>query len=252
LKQLKNYQTKWIIYNNKLTNLKINNMATPSGLITLNDIWIEPNPSWTTSESFSAITYNSWAEGPLGANTYAWNGWGNDGGTAGADVIYNAGGYLQQGVDPINFAGYSNKQYYFDPANLIDITFEYNNTVSNPPPVPPAPPIENSVIVDVACYDSTGTYTVHQGFTINANASSQQGVAQIPGGVTNSPLVENVYWAITVTTVPGNTLSNIAFKVNGTTVINVGYGGGSFDWNSSGASQGYTSSGGINYDVYIT
>jgi len=83
-------------------------MPTPSGQISLDDIWIEPNPSWTSSESFGDIAYDSWAQGPLGSNTNSWNGWGNDGGNSGNDVIYSVGGYLQQGVDPINFANYSN------------------------------------------------------------------------------------------------------------------------------------------------
>jgi hypothetical protein len=227
-------------------------MPTPSGQITLNDIWVEPNPSWNTSESFSAITYNSWAQGPLGASTYAWNGWGNDGGTNGADVIYNAGGYLQKGVDPINFANYSGLYYYFDQFSNIDITFESDNTVSNPPPAPPAPPIDNGITVEVFCYDSTGTYNVHNSFVINAPASTQQGIQSIPGGSAGCPFVENVYWEIIVSTLPNNTITNIDFKVNGTTRISVGSGGGSRTWTSTGASQGYSVSSGINYEVVVT
>ena len=226
-------------------------MPTPSGQISLDDIWIEPNPSWTSSESFSAITYNSWAQGPLGANTYSWNGWGNDGGNSGNDVIYNVGGYLQQGVDPINFANYSNKYYYFDGTNF-DIKFSFNNTLSNPPPVPPNPPVNNDVNVQVWCRDYSNTYNVHNNFAINANASASQSATQIPGGVTNSPLVENVYWEISVTTIPGNTISNIAFSVNGTVKVNAGGGGGSFIWNSGGASRGFTNGSGILYDIYVT
>lgn len=223
-------------------------MPTPSGQISLDDIWIEPNPSWSSSESFGDIAYDSWAQGPLGSNTNSWNGWGNDGGNSGNDVIYNVGGYLQQGVDPINFANYSNKYYYFDGTNF-DIKFSYNNTL--PPPGPP-PPVDNNVTVQVDCYDYSGTYPVHNGFSINAMANTSQSASPIPGGVTNSPLVENVYWSIIVTTFPGNAISNIAFSVNGTTVINIGSGGGSFTWSSGGASQGYTNGSGILYDVYVT
>jgi hypothetical protein len=225
-------------------------MTTPSGQISLDDIWIEPNPGWTTSESFSAITYESWAQGPLGASTNAWNGWGNDGGNTGADVIYDAGGYLQKGVDSINFANYSNLTYYFN-GTSIDIQFSYNNTLTNPPPFPP-PPIINDVVVNVDCYDYSGTYPVHNSFSINAPANSSQGATSIPGGVTNSPLVENVYWSIGITTVPGNTISNIAFSVNGTVVYNATGAGGNFTWASGSASQGYTNSSGIVYDVYVT
>lgn len=226
-------------------------MPTPSGQISLDDIWIEPNPSWTSSESFGDIAYDSWAQGPLGSNTNSWNGWGNDGGNSGNDVIYNVGGYLQQGVDPINFANYSNKYYYFDGTNF-DIKFSFNNTLSNPPPVPPNPPVNNDVNVQVWCRDYSNTYNVHNSFAINANASSSQSATQIPGGVTNSPLVENVYWEISINTIPGNTISNIAFSVNGTVKVNAGGGGGSFIWNSGGASRGFTNGSGILYDIYVT
>jgi len=226
-------------------------MPTPSGQISLDDIWIEPNPSWTSSESFGDIAYDSWAQGPLGSNTNSWNGWGNDGGNSGNDVIYSVGGYLQQGVDPINFANYSNNYYYFDGTNF-DIKFSFNNTLSNPPPVPPNPPVNNDVNVQVWCRDYSNTYNVHNNFAINAIASASQSATQIPGGVINSPLVENVYWEISVTTIPGNTISNIAFSVNGTVKVNAGGGGGSFIWNSGGASRGFTDSSGILYDIYVT
>jgi hypothetical protein len=229
-------------------------MTTPSGQISLDDIWIEPNPTWTSSESFSAITYNSWAQGPLGSNTNSYNGWGGDGGTTpvGADAIYNTGAPLQIGVDAINFANYSNKTYYFD-GSTFNIQFSWSNPLTNPPPVPPNPPVNNDVNVLVSCYDLSGTYMVHNNFSINANASTSGGPSQIPGFVPGtSPLVENVYWSININTIPGNTISNIAFSVNGSNVYNAGSGGGSFTWTSGGASQGYTNSSGIVYDITVS
>ena len=229
-------------------------MPTPSGQISLDDIWQEPNPGWTSAESFGDIAYDSWEQGSLGSQTNLYNGWGNDGSTmvipVGANVIYNAGGPLQRGVDPINFANYSNKYYYFDGTNY-DIQYSYNNTLNNVP-FPP-PPIDNNVSVQVDCYDYSGVYIVHNQFAISANGGTSQGATQIPGfSAGTSPLVENVYWSITITTQPTNTISNIAFSVNGTTVYNAGGGGGSFTWQSAGASQGYTNASGIVYDVYIT
>ena len=228
-------------------------MPTPSGQISLDDIWQEPNPGWTAAESFGRIAYESWAQGPLGSNTYASNGWGGDGSGGGVPVggnaIYNTGAPLQRGVDAINFANYSNKYYYFDGTNY-DIKFSYNNTVPNV--LFPPPPIDNNVTVNVDCYDYSGTYIVHNQFAISAIGGTSQAATQIPGFGGNIPLVENVYWSITIATAPSNTITNIAFSVNGTTVYNAGPAGGSFTWQSGGASQGYTNGSGIVYDVYIT
>ena len=106
-------------------------MPTPSGMISLDDIWQEPMPGWTASESFGRIAYESWAQGPLGANTYNSNGWGGDGSGGGVPVggnaIYNTGAPLQRGVDPINLANYSNKYYYFD-GSTYDIKYSFTNT----------------------------------------------------------------------------------------------------------------------------
>ena len=76
-------------------------MTTPSGQISLDDIWQEPNPGWGSAESFGDITYDSWEQGPLGSNINIYSGWGNDGSggsvPVGANVIYNVGGALQRG-----------------------------------------------------------------------------------------------------------------------------------------------------------
>ena len=229
-------------------------MPTPGGPISLNDLYQEGNPGWSTQESFSDITYDSWEQGPLGSGTNLYNGWGNDGSgfgaPVGANVIYNVGGALQKGVDPINFGNYTNKYYYFD-GSVFDIKYSYNNTLNNV--LFPPPPIINDVNVQVDCYDYNGVYTVHNSFAITANGGAIQSAITIPGFTANTfPLVENVYWSIQINTTPSNTISNIAFSVNGTTVYNAGGGGGSFTWQSAGASQGYTNGSGIVYDVYIT
>lgn len=228
-------------------------MPLPSTNLGLDDIYQESTPGWSSSESLGNISYKSWAQGPLGSNTYSYNGYGMDGSgggvPVGGNVIYNFPDLDSSIPDPTSFAEFTNNQYYFD-GTTFDITYSFNNTV---PDVPfPPPPINNGVTVQVDCYDYNGVYSVHNSFAINAPGGFSQGATSIPGGSTASPLVDNVYWAINVTTNPGNTLTNIAFKVNGTTVINVGPGGGSFTWQSGGASQGYTNSSGILYDVYVT
>jgi len=229
-------------------------MALPSTNLGLNAIYQESTPGFSSSESLGGISYNSWAQGPLGSNTYTYNGYGMDGSGGGVplggNVIYNFPDLSSSIPDPTSFAEFQNNQFYFD-GTTFDIKFSYTNTKTNPPPFPP-PPVDNGVTVQVDCYDYSGVYKVHNTFSINAPAPSSGGATTIPGGATTSPLVDNVYWSIIVNTNPGNTIGNIAFSVNGTTVINVGPGGGSFTWQSATASQGFTNSSGILYDVYVT
>ena len=229
-------------------------MALPSTNLGLNAIYQESTPGFSSSESLGGISYNSWAQGPLGSATYTYNGYGMDGSGGGVpiggNVIYNFPDLSSSIPDPTSFAEFQNNQFYFD-GTTFDIKFSYTNTLTNPPPFPP-PPKDNSVTVQVDCYDYSGIYKVHNTFAINANVNSSQGATTIPGGATNSPLVDNVYWSIVVNTNPFNTIGNIAFSVNGTVRINVGPGGGTFTWASGGASQGFTNSSGILYDVYVT
>lgn len=229
-------------------------MALPSTNLGLDDIYQESTPGFSASESLGGISYHSWAQGPLGSNTYTYNGYGMDGSgggvPVGGNVIYNFPDLNSSIPDPTSFAEFTNNQFYFD-GSTFNIRYSYNNTLNNF--MFPPPPIINDVTVQVDCYDYNGVYTVHNSFNINANAATSQGATQIPGFVANSfPLVDNVYWSIQVNTTPGNTISNIAFSVNGVTRINVGSGGGSFTWQSGGASQGFTNSSGILYDIYVT
>jgi hypothetical protein len=230
-------------------------MALPSTNLSLDDIYQESTPGFTpSSESLGGISYNSWAQGPLGSNTYTYNGYGMDGSGGGvplgANVIYDFPDLSSSIPDPTSFAEFTNNQFYFD-GTTFDIKFSFNNTLNNS--FFPPPPVINDVDVQVKCFDYNGVYRVHNDFSINAAASTSQSAITIPGFNANtSPLVDNVYWDIIVTTAPGNTISNIAFKINSTTVINVGGGGGSFTWQSGGASQGFTDMSGILYDVYVT
>ena len=228
-------------------------MPTPGGPISIDDLFQESTPGFSAAESFGRIAYESWAQGPLGSNTYTSNGFGGDGSgggvPAGGNAIYNTGAPLVRGVDFINLGNYTNKYYYFD-GTTYDIKYSYNNTKNNT--FFPPPPVINDVNVTVNCYDYNGVYTVHNSFNINAPGGTSAGATQIPGFSSNNfPLVENVYWSININTNPGNTISNIVFSVNGTTVYTAGGGGGSFTWQSGGASQGYTNTSGIVYNVFI-
>jgi len=229
-------------------------MPTPGGPISIDDLFQESTPGFSAAESFGRIAYESWAQGPLGSNTYTSNGFGGDGSgggvPAGGNAIYNTGAPLVRGVDFINLGNYTNKYYYFD-GTTYDIKYSYNNTKNNT--FFPPPGQNNDINVQIDCYDYNGVYRVHNSFNVNAPGGTSAGATQMPGFSANSfPLVSNVYWSIQINTNPGNGIANIAFSVNGTTVYNAGGGGGSFTWTSGGASQGYTNGSGIVYDVYVT
>lgn len=235
-------------------------MALPSTNLSLDDIYEESLPGYghPSPLSFTAVTYLNWTEGNAGAagasQTVNFNPYSMDGqpvSPLGADVLY-AFPILDAGVDPTSFAEFQNQQYYFD-GTTFDIQYSYNNTLTNSPSPPPG--IDNNLNIEVRCYDYNMVYYVHNSFSMNANASTSQGAIQIPGFTTTSfPLVENVYWEIIINASPFNTVSDVQFSVNGTARINTGAigGGGTYTWQSGGATAGATNSSGIVYDVYIT
>ena len=234
-------------------------MALPSTDLSLNDIYEESLPGYNHPDplSFTAVTYLNWTEGNAGAfgasqvvlfNPYSMDG--TPSAPLGADVLYGFP-ILDAGVNETQFGEFQNQQYYFD-GTTFDIQFSFDNTVNNIPA--PPPPIDNGVNVEIYCYDYNMVYKVHPDVIINAPGGATVAAAQIPGFQANTyPLVENVYWEIVVNVPdPNNTITNIAFQVNGTTRKNVGPAGGTFDWQSAGASAGVTNGTGIVYNIYVT
>ena len=234
-------------------------MALPSTDLSLNDIYEESLPGYNHPNplSFTAVTYLNWTEGNAGAfgasqavdfNPYSMDG--TPSAPLGADVLYGFP-ILDAGVDPTSFAEFQNQQYYFD-GTTFDIKFSFDNTVNNIP-FPP-PPIDNGVNVEIKCYDYNMVYKVHPDVIITAPGGATSATGQIPGFQQGSyPLVENVYWEIVVTVPdPNTTVTNIAFQVNGTTRYNAGPAGGTFTWQSAGASAGVTNGTGIVYNIYVT
>ena len=234
-------------------------MALPSTGLSLNDIYEESLPGYNHQDplSFTAVTYLNWTEGNAGAvgasqvvlfNPYSMDG--TPSAPLGADVLYGFP-ILDAGVDETAFGEFRGQQYYFD-GTTFDIQFSFDNTV-NDIPFPP-PPIDNGVNVEIKCYDYNMVYEVHPQVNINAPGGASVAAASIPGFQANTyPLVENVYWEIVVTVPdPNTTITNIAFQVNGTTRYNAGPAGGTFDWQSAGASAGVTNGTGIVYNIYVT
>ena len=234
-------------------------MALPSTGLSLNDIYEESLPGYNHPSplSFTAVTYLNWTEGNAGAfgagqavlfNPYSMDG--TPSAPLGADVLYGFP-ILEAGVNETQFGEFQGQQYYFD-GTTFDIQSSFDNTVNDIPS--PPPPINNSVNVEINCYDYNMVYKVHPDVNINAPGGSTVAAGTIPGFQANVyPLVENVYWEIVVNVPdPNNTITNIAFQVNGTTRYNAGPAGGNFTWQSAGASAGHTSVGGIVYNIYVT
>ena len=98
-------------------------MALPSTNLSLDDIYQESTPGFSTSESLGGISYNSWAQGPLGSNTYTYNGYGMDGSGGGVplggNVIYDFPDLSSSIPDPTSFAEFTNNQFYFDGCSVL-------------------------------------------------------------------------------------------------------------------------------------
>ena len=55
-------------------------MTTPSGPISIDDLYQETTPGYGTSNlSFGDVCFDSWEQGPLASGTNIYSGWGNDG-----------------------------------------------------------------------------------------------------------------------------------------------------------------------------
>lgn len=235
-------------------------MALPSTGLSLNDIYEESTPGYNHPNplSFTGVSYPNWTEGNAGSGgasqTLDYNPYSMDGqpiSPLGADVLYGFPILDASVPDPVSFAEYQNNQYFFD-GTTFDIQFAWSNPLTNS--FFPPPPTINDVNVTVKCYDYNMVYKVHNDFSINAPASTSGGPSSIPGGVTTSPLVENVYWEIDVSVGTPNSITNIAFQVNGTTRYNTGVISGlnNFTWQSAGASAGVTNSSGIVYNIVVS
>jgi len=190
-----------------------------------------------------------WAEGVLGANTYAFYTWGYGYGSGGGylDAIYGLAAPTSGTNPPLEIGDWRGLQYYFD-GSPFDITYRYTNSLTNTP--------DDDCQVDVVITDSSVNYSIFGGpntppnfaFNVNMPANTSAGAVQIPGFQPDTyPLVKNVFWLIQINTGPFFNGGTFTMDVNGSNVftiaVNAGPNNVQYDWNSG--TYGSTSASGI-------
>jgi hypothetical protein len=217
-------------------------MTIPTTDIGLDDIWNEAGNPSGNDYPFGTLADINYFEGSNGSGSYSYNGYGQNGNSSGADIIYN----LPTRSTDFQYDDFKGLDYFYDGATYDGYANATNN-LSIPPF--PAPPSANDFQVDVYLYDSTKTYVYAQGnFTANA-----QGIvsAQIINA-SFSPLIDSCYWEIILTSDPqGTTGGNFDLNINGNPIFtgqSLPTGGSQSSWDWQGFSaptmgstgQGYT------------
>lgn len=206
-------------------------MAVPSSNITVTSIWDEANTptSIGTDVSFGDLAGYSYFDGPAGASTVGYNGWGQNS-AGGVDRIYGLS--VAAGPGPYNFGAFQNLVYFYDNSTYaVKITVN-NNIAAATPPDPP-----NDVDCTVNLYDNSNTYSYVFGSSGNATEGGGQAVADITTGLGNEPILAVGYWSLGLSTL-GNAAASADVTINGTSKV-TGYslsaGLNTIDWVAYGA-----------------
>ena len=219
-------------------------MATPSSPISFSDIYSEANGSTPGSATlWGRLARDSYFDGPNGSSGNSFNGWGAYGSTLGADRIF------QIPVDSSpNFGSYRTKTYFYGSFPDFDVTLYADNQSAGD--------IDN---IDVTLYDDSLTYNYLGGNTGPLGSTTTYGPSTFPGLTTNTPLIEVLYWKLTITTPPFYPGGTGDYYINGNLVlggfpVNPGPAPNEYDFNAGSTestrnSIGYT---GSYHEVYIT
>jgi len=186
-------------------------------------IWSIANPGSpsASNESLRELLAYDWFHGPNAGGTVQFNGWGEYTGTSGT-----AGDSRIYGI-PINSSNINYKmsdpaglEYYYDDPSSPAKVFYSILTVNNNLPAP-GPPNNEFVTVNLYCGNPFGNFSY-----ISATVPNQgNGSASADMSTTGSPLINNAFWYLTVTTDPQFTppgplfLASVQLDVNGTTVF---------------------------------
>ena len=166
-------------------------MAVPSSNIQLaNDVYAEANGGYSSGQvELFNLGFQSYFNGPNGANTIGYNAWGRGVGS-GANRIYGT----TATSDNMNLNGFAGLTYFYD-NSTFQVTLNVTNNLTNPPPFPP-PPVDNAVNVNVELWDSSFSYQYLAG----------GGMAMAPGTYgptavsqpTGDPIIFRGYWKVII------------------------------------------------------
>ena len=167
-------------------------MAIPSTNIELaNDVYAEANGGYSSGQvELFDLGFQSYFNGPNGANTIGYNAWGRGVGS-GANRIYGTTATSTN----MNLNGFAGATYFYDNSTFqvtLDVT---NNLISQLPPAPP-PFADNTIDVTLELYDSTLTYMYIQNSSGIVNAPGNSGA--LIASSTNDPIIFRGYWVVKI------------------------------------------------------
>ena len=227
-------------------------MAVPSSNIQLaNDVYAEANGGYSSGQvELFNLGFQSYFNGPNGANTIGYNAWGRGVGS-GANRIYGT----TATSDNMNLNGFAGLTYFYD-NSTFQVTLNVTNNLTNPPPFPP-PPVDNAVNVNVELWDSSFSYQYLAG----------GGMAMAPGTYgptavsqpTGDPIIFRGYWKVTVSgAFPSFAGGTANLSINGIAffagqAVAAGPGGTTFDSTTYGTADVASYSGftGLYFDVTV-
>jgi len=169
-------------------------MTVPSSNIQLaNDVYAEANGGYTSGQvQLFELGFQSYFNGPNGANTIAYNAWGRGVGS-GANRIYGTTATSTN----INLNGFADSTYFYDNSTFQVTLDVINNLVSIGPPGPPGPPFfDNDIDVTIELYDSTYSYNYLLYNSGQLAAPSQTGALQA-SDITD-PIIFRGYWKVKI------------------------------------------------------
>ena len=165
-------------------------MTIPSTNIELaNDVYAEANGGYSSGQvELFDLGFQSYFNGPNGANTIGYNAWGRGVGS-GANRIYGTTATSTN----MNLNGFAGLTYFYDNSTFQVTLDVVNNLVSTPPP---PFPVDNDIDVTLELYDSTLTYMYIQSSSGIVNAPGNSGA--LIASSTNDPIIFRGYWVVKI------------------------------------------------------
>jgi hypothetical protein len=218
-------------------------MATPSSPISFSDIYSEANGSTPGSPTlWGSLARDSYFDGPNASGGNSFNGWGGYGSTSGSNRIFQ----IPADSTP-NFGSYRNKTYFYGNAPDFDITLLVDNQTAGD--------IDD---VNITLYDNSLTYNYVNGTSGPVGSTTTYGPSSFQGLTPNTPLIEVLYWIITVSTPPFFPGGTMDYYINGNIVlsgapVNPGPAPNIFDFSAGSTESTRNSIGftGSYHEVYI-